>query len=249
MYSNPTLPFLGKTTVTGCLTHNHVDNPTMKKLSWMTKRRIAKYLLLGHRKTEVANHILPRFRAEGQKIVGMGDVSRVSDLLKSGKHAKLRQGLDALTLLVKDDSDSCLRGVYPWPPEDYIMARNKKSLPVPLQKASAETQTKLQVSPRKNGGDQVATDQVETDQAVASIVEIRSTVANVDDQGTDSGDEAIVEPVAEDEVSSAQTAIETEQTPVQTVANDAIDVDAFQVGNKFDTMTRSIYDLQQCHYK
>ena len=214
--------------MTGCITHNHVDNPTMKKLSWMTKRRIAKYLLLGHRKTEVANHILPRFRAEGQKIVGMGDVSRVSDLLKSGKHAKLRQGLDALTLLVKDDSDSCLRGVYPWPPED-AMARNmnsvsKKSHLVPLQNPSPEIQTELQASPRKNG------DQVETDQAVASIVEIRSA----DDQAVDGGgDEPFMEPVTEEaEISPAQTVIATEQIPAHNVTDDAIDADAFQVWNK-----------------
>ena len=218
--------------MTGCITHNHVDNPTMKKLSWMTKRRIAKYLLLGHRKTEVVNHILPRFRAEGQKIVGMGDVSRVSDLLKSGKHAKLRQGLDALTLLVKDDSDSCLRGVYPWPPEDAV-ARNvnsvsKESHLVPLEKPSPEIQTELQVSPRKNG------DQVETDQAVASIVEIRSSVANADEQAVEGGgDEAFMEPVTEEaEVSPAQTVIETEQTPAHNVADDAIDEDAFQVWKK-----------------
>ena len=178
--------------------------------------------------SEVANHILPRFRAEGQKIVGMGDVSRVSDLLKSGKHAKLRQGLDALTLLVKDDSDSCLRGVYPWPPEDTV-ARNVNSVSktshlVPLQKPSAEIQTESQVSPRKNGGDQV-----ETDQAVASIVEIRSA----DDQADDGGrDEAFMEPVTEAEVSPAQTVIETEQTPAHNVADDAIDADAFQVWNK-----------------
>ena len=225
--------------MTGCITHNHVDNPTMKKLSWMTKRRIAKYLLLGHRKTEVANHILPRFRAEGQKIVGMGDVSRVSDLLKSGKHAKLRQGLDALTLLVKDDSDSCLRGVYPWPPEDAVArgvaSVSKESHLVPLEKPSPEIQTELQVSPRKNG------DQVETDQAVASIVEIRSSVANADEQAVDGGgdeDEALMEPVTEPvneteaEVSTPHAVIDTEQSPAQTVADDAIDADAFQVWHK-----------------
>ena len=28
-----------KSTVTGCVAHNHVDNPTMKRVSWLAKRR------------------------------------------------------------------------------------------------------------------------------------------------------------------------------------------------------------------
>ena len=32
----------------GCLSHNHPDNPTMKRVTWRTKRQIAKCILLGH---------------------------------------------------------------------------------------------------------------------------------------------------------------------------------------------------------
>ena len=35
----------GKATLRGCLAHNHPDNPTMKKIPWVTKRQIAKHLV------------------------------------------------------------------------------------------------------------------------------------------------------------------------------------------------------------
>ena len=38
----------GKATLHGCLAHNHPDNPTMKKVPWVTKRQIAKHLVRLH---------------------------------------------------------------------------------------------------------------------------------------------------------------------------------------------------------
>ena len=51
----------------GCTTHNHQDNPTMKKVSWLTKRKIAKYFLLGHSRLDIKNNIMPQLHVEGQK--------------------------------------------------------------------------------------------------------------------------------------------------------------------------------------
>lgn len=99
--------------MTGCITHNHVDNPTMKRMSWMTRRRIAKHLLLGRSKTEIVRDIMPRHHVEGQRKVTRQEVERVFHSINGPKPHRLTEGLDAMSLVAKD---GCLGGVYPWPP-------------------------------------------------------------------------------------------------------------------------------------
>ena len=202
-----------KTTVTGCLTHNHVDNHTMKRVSWLAKRRIAKYLLLGHSKKEIHRDLLPQYHVDGQKKVGLGDVWRISKLLNSGKAHKLRQGLDAISLVAKDDQESCLRGVYPWPPDDNpsgnLATTAKKSHLVPQQNQivpvnlSSTIRIESQISPMEN-----ERSYDETDHAVASIVEITAN----GEQDT-----------------SLEAVPEAEDSTDHSVADDAVDPDAFQV--------------------
>ena len=179
------------------------------------ERRIAKHLLLGHSKRDIVKLHMPRYHVEGQKRVGLGDVRRIFELLNSDKQPKLRQGLDAISLVAKDDQESCLKGVYPWPPDENLSSNvastPKKSHLVPLQntKVSKAPQKKSQVSPKK-----IKRNYDETDHAVATIVEITT---NNDDQAADGGqDDTFIETV-------------TEEAEVSTVSDDAIDQDAFQV--------------------
>ena len=65
----------GKTTrMFGCLVHNHADNPTMKRISWMQRRRVARHLLLGHTRADILKNIMPRLHIEGQKRVDAMDI-------------------------------------------------------------------------------------------------------------------------------------------------------------------------------
>ena len=90
-----------KTRMFGCLVHNHADNPTMKRITWLQKRRIAKHLLLGHTRMDIWKNIMPKLYIEGQKRVDSQDVRRVHEAIQKDKHHKLREGHDIASLLGK----------------------------------------------------------------------------------------------------------------------------------------------------
>ena len=106
----------------GCTVHNHPDNPTMKRVSWLTKRRIARFLLLGHSRNDIRTNLLPKFHVEGHKRVDLSFVGRIQKIMEADKHHKLRDGHDLTSLLGK--SEATLKGVYPWPTETNCPRRN-----------------------------------------------------------------------------------------------------------------------------
>ena len=106
----------------GCTAHNHPDNPTMKRVSWLTKRRIAKFLLLGHSRRDIRSNLMPPFHVEGHKSVDLQCVTRIRRIMEEDKHHKLREGHDLASLLGKAKVTE--RGVYPWPSQTNCPLRN-----------------------------------------------------------------------------------------------------------------------------
>ena len=72
----------------GCTVHNHPDNPTLKRVSWLTKRRIARFLLLGHSRNDIRTNLLPKFHVEGHKRVDLSFVGRIQKIMERDKHHK-----------------------------------------------------------------------------------------------------------------------------------------------------------------
>ena len=103
-----------KTRMFGCLVHNHADNPTMKRITWLQKRRIAKHLLLGHTRMDIWKNIMPKLHIEGQKRVDSQDVRRVHEAIQKDKHHKLREGHDIASLLGKVARWQILVPSFPW---------------------------------------------------------------------------------------------------------------------------------------
>ena len=72
----------------GCMAHNHPNNPTMKNTSWLTKRKIAKFLLLGHSRMDICYKLMPKLHQGGQKKVDLAVVNRVQKKMSADKHHK-----------------------------------------------------------------------------------------------------------------------------------------------------------------
>ena len=159
---------------------------------------------------------MPRYQTEGQKTVKRGDVAWVLEVINAPRnqmHVKLREGLDAMALVARDDGDKCLKGVYPWPTMSY---KSTPAFKAAQSNALATTNVKSQIMSRS-----VKKSFDETEEAVASIEEIPAD----NHPDVDNGD-AYVESVTGTGIPCQGAQIRSE---VEAVADEDIDPDAFQV--------------------
>ena len=241
------------TRVYGCMAHNHPNNPTMKRTSWLTKRKIAKFLLLGHSRKDIRDKLMPPFQIEGQKTVDLEVVNRVQRKMSEDKHHKLREGHDIASLLGKDGSGGQERRVYPWPTQTNCPVRNAQRVEhyrKKTEKLSAYNKNKgarkaLSSSDNmKISSPLVSLEEQEVERAISSIADNVGGETNLDsvDHSTDAnhvedGDVVLAEPTndfhAEVPVAAANTdTVITNPVTLpdrdSTLSDDAIDPQAFE---------------------
>ena len=229
----------------GCTVHNHPDNPTMKRVSWLTKRRIAKFLLLGHSRFDIRSNLMPKFHVEGHKKVDIECVKRIQRIMEKDKHHKLREGHDLVTLL--GTAKATERGVYPWPTQTNcplrIAAHKEHSRKILETKAKKKAQKELVSNgemkpgpPHKSLGERE-----EVEKAVSSIEEesynidspgagaSRTTEATQGDNVAPPGDVFVPVPERDSNlevmVASSENHIVTEGPHDSTLGTDDVDVD------------------------
>ena len=233
----------------GCMAHNHPNNPTMKTTSWVTKRKIAKYLLLGHSRQDITYKLMPKFQREGQKKVDLAVVNRVQKKMSEDKNHKLREGHNLASLLGKDFGGDEDRRVYPWPTQTNCPLRNAKQMEHCQKKIGnliAYNKTKRAhimniSSPLKSS------EQQEVESAISSISEnigretepgpgvanqgkVRNVVEDTDvllaEPATDSHEEVSITSSKTDAVGNGD--IITNPDRDTTLSDDAIDPQAFE---------------------
>ena len=182
---------------------------------------------------------MPRYHTEGRKKVKIGDVKNVAVVMnapRDPKHHRLREGLDAMSLVAKDDGDNCLRGVYPWPTDTEKKSPHQpSSLQNPMVSKALQSNASAPTLPRATRvKSRISSKEMdrscdETEEAVASIAEISADDDASEDPvaDNDDGDDAFVESVSEAGAQSPAAA--AAHSHMEAVADDAIDPEAFRV--------------------
>ena len=230
----------------GCTAHNHPDNPTMKRVSWLMKRRIAKFLLLGHSRIDIRSNLMPKFHIEGHKKVDLMCVTRIQRIMETDKRHKLREGHDLASLL--GNTGATERGVYPWPTPTNCPQRNEARKRYFQNRVNTKAKKKTQMMKISNsngelrGGSLIKSsdEQEEVEEAVNSIEKENASLVGAEaarDHDIASQGEVLVsvpegEPILELTVASTADRTELKMHVGSALRDEDADIDS----QAFDTL-------------